>query len=112
MISSLPEKRLPVESQMAKSLDRPESYLNGNQKVNLGMDMNTAGPGAAASHSFTLLRPVDQDPVHSSSYFADSKKNSMLGAQYENSLFSSSMSELFCRKCKYAFVFMASCKII
>lgn len=100
-LASIPvEKLVPVESHLVKSLETSEFYLMREQKVTLRSDMHTIGSGEAASDSFTMLRPLDQDPFKLTPYYPERKSNNMLSAQYENSLFSSSLSDLFCRKCK------------
>ncbi|KAK2973841.1 hypothetical protein RJ640_011769 [Escallonia rubra] len=93
LASSPLEKRLPVDSHVAKCFNIPDPYLIRDQKANLSL-----GVGRAASHS--LQRPLDRDPGRRSnvptepaSYFVEADKVNVMGAQYENGLFSSSLSE-------------------
>lgn len=106
LIASSPlEKLVPVGCQTVSSLEHPESFLMRNQKVNLSLDRQAVGAGRAANHSLILSRNVDHGlgtrsslNVQSASYFAEGDKINVMGTQYENSLFSSSLSELFTRK--------------
>ncbi|KAJ6703247.1 RNA RECOGNITION MOTIF-CONTAINING [Salix viminalis] len=76
-----------------------------DQKMNHSLDRHAVGAERALSRSFTLLRPVDNDPgtrtslnVQPASYFAEVGKVNAMATQHGNSLFSSSLSELFSRK--------------
>ncbi|KAJ7004538.1 hypothetical protein D5086_007273 [Populus alba] len=97
------EKLVAVES--VKSLERPQPSLMHDQKMNHSLDKHAVGAERALSRSFTLLRPVDNDTgtgtslnVQPASYFAEVGKVNAMATQQENSLFSSSLSELFSRK--------------
>ncbi|KAJ6414815.1 hypothetical protein OIU84_003766 [Salix udensis] len=97
------EKLVAVES--VKSLEHPQPSLMHDQKMNHSLDRHAVGAERALSRSFTLLRPVDNDPgtrtslnVQPASYFAEVGKVNAMATQHGNSLFSSSLSELFSRK--------------
>eukprot|EP00258_Populus_trichocarpa_P038067 XP_024454086.1 protein MEI2-like 4 isoform X1 [Populus trichocarpa] len=97
------EKLVAVES--VKSLEHPQPSLMHDQKMNHSLDKHAVGAERALSRSFTLLRPVDNDTgtgtslnVQPTSYFAEVGKVNAMATQHENSLFSSSLSELFSRK--------------
>uniref|UniRef100_A0A6M2EVT3 RRM domain-containing protein n=1 Tax=Populus davidiana TaxID=266767 RepID=A0A6M2EVT3_9ROSI len=97
------EKLVAVES--VKSLERPQPSLMHDQKMNHSLDKHAVGAERALSRSFTLLRPVDNDTgtgtslnVQPASYFAEIGKVNAMATKQENSLFSSSLSELFSRK--------------
>ncbi|KAG6781345.1 hypothetical protein POTOM_014242 [Populus tomentosa] len=97
------EKLVAVES--VKSLEHPQPSLMHDQKMNHSLDKHAVGAERALSRSFTLLRPVDNDTgtgtslnVQPASYFAEVGKVNAMATQQENSLFSSSLSELFSRK--------------
>lgn len=103
------EKLVAVES--VKSLEHPQPSLMHDQKMNHSLDKHAVGAERALSRSFTLLRPVDNDTgtgtslnVQPTSYFAEVGKVNAMATQHENSLFSSSLSELFSRKCKFFFL--------
>jgi hypothetical protein len=87
------EKLIPVEGQMVKSVEHPESFLIRDQQVKLSLNRLAVGAGRASSHSLTLN-------VQPASYSLEGNNGSIMDAQYESSLFSSSLSELFSRKCK------------
>ncbi|XP_011020887.1 PREDICTED: protein MEI2-like 4 isoform X3 [Populus euphratica] len=96
------EKLVAVES--VKSLEHPQPSLTHDQKMNHSLYKHAVGAERALSRSLTLLRPVDNDGtgtslnVQPASYFAEVGKVNAMAAQHENSLFSSSLSELFSRK--------------
>lgn len=102
------EKLVAVECQSAKSLDHPQSFLMRDHKMNQSFDRHAVGAERALCQSLTLLRPLDHDlgirtslNVHPASYLAEGGKISAMATHHENSLFSSSLSELFSRKCKF-----------
>lgn len=93
---------MPVDSQSMKILD---AHLIRDQTVNLSsLEKHAVGSERAASHLLRRPHPgtranSNTDPA---SYFMEGERiNVMGGGQYENSLFSSSLSELFSRKCKF-----------
>ncbi|KAH8522396.1 hypothetical protein H0E87_003141 [Populus deltoides] len=95
----------PVAVDSVKSLEHPQLSLMHDHKMNHSLDKHAVGAERALSRSFTLLRPVDIDPgtrtslnVQPASYFAEGCKVNTMATQHENSLFSSSLSELFSRK--------------
>ncbi|KAL7135223.1 hypothetical protein ABFS83_11G079000 [Erythranthe nasuta] len=103
--SSPLENRIPLDLQMAKGFALPDYYLNHGRNVNHSLGKHIVGAERAASRSL----PSTVDHVLGSrtnlnmdyaSYFFDGEKTNQTGAQYENSLFSSSMSEVFTRNLK------------
>ncbi|XP_031282976.1 protein MEI2-like 4 isoform X2 [Pistacia vera] len=105
-IASSPlEKHIAVEFRTMNSLEHPESFLMRDPKANLCIDRYAVGAERAAKQSMTLLRSVDHEPgtrsslnVQQASSFGEGDKVNKMAAQYESSLFSSSLSELFSRK--------------
>ncbi|KAL8038076.1 hypothetical protein ABFX02_11G080200 [Erythranthe guttata] len=103
--SSPLENRIPLDLQMAKGFALPDYYLNHGRNVNHSLGKHIVGAERAASRS--LPSTVDQVlgsrtnlNMDYASYFFDGEKTNHIGAQYENSLFSSSMSEVFTRNLK------------
>ncbi|CAI9785036.1 unnamed protein product [Fraxinus pennsylvanica] len=97
------ENRTPLDPRMGKGFDFPEYFQSHGQKVNITLDKHIVGAERAASHS--LPNAVDHDPsarsnsnAESSSYFLNGDRINSIGTQYENGLFSSSLSDLFSRK--------------
>ncbi|XP_024023713.1 protein MEI2-like 4 [Morus notabilis] len=100
--SSSLEKFLPVERQNLKS---PESFLMQDQKVISSLNRHAIGPARSSSHSLPPLKHIDHNPIarsntkaEAASYFVEGSKVNVMGSQYESSLFSSSLSELFSQK--------------
>ncbi|KAG2706426.1 hypothetical protein I3760_05G103400 [Carya illinoinensis] len=89
--SSPMENLVPVESQIVKSPEHPESFLIQDEQVKFSLHRHAVGAGRASSHSLALN-------VQPASYAMEGNKSSMMGTQYESSLFSSSLSDLFSRK--------------
>lgn len=92
-----------------KPIEQPESFLMRDQKVSCSLNRLAVGVERASSHSLPSLDPIDHHPVVQSgtkaeagSYFVEGGKFNVMGSQYESSLFSSSLSELFSRKCKFS----------
>ena len=79
----------------------PESFLIQDQRINFNLNRHAVGAGRASSHSLAL----NAQPA---SYSEEGNKINMMGTQYESSLFSSSLSDLFSRKCKSSLPFTAS----
>lgn len=103
--SSPLEKRMSVEYQIPNAFKPPSPYLIRNQKANLSLEKHAVGAERAASHSSQGL--IDHNPgtrsnlnMEPSFYSMDGDGIHVRGGQYENGLFSSSLSELFSRKCK------------
>lgn len=78
-----------------------------DQQVNFSLSRYSVGAERAFSHSMPLLKPIEHDEgarsnleAEPGSYLVEGGKVNMMGSQYESSLFSSSLSELFSRKCK------------
>uniref|UniRef100_A0A6N2M620 RRM domain-containing protein n=1 Tax=Salix viminalis TaxID=40686 RepID=A0A6N2M620_SALVM len=95
----------PVVVDSVKSLEHPKSSIMRDHKMNHSLDKHAVGAERALSRSFTSLKPGDNDPgtrtslnVQPASYFAEGCKVNVMATQHENSLFSSSLSELFSRK--------------
>lgn len=106
----------PVAVDSVKSLEHPQLSQMHDHKMNHSFDKHAVGAERALSRSFTLLRPVDIDPgtrtslnVQPASYFAEGCKVNAMATQHENSLFSSSLSELFSRKSKFLLLFGLFC---
>ncbi|KAF7123644.1 hypothetical protein RHSIM_Rhsim12G0017500 [Rhododendron simsii] len=101
--SSPLEKRMSVECQIPNSFRPPSPYLIRNQKANFSLEKHAVGAERAASNSSQGL--IDHNPgtrsnsnMEPSFYSMDGDGIHVRGAQYENGLFSSSLSELFSRK--------------
>lgn len=98
---SLSEDIIPRKSQTAKPLG------HFDQKIDFRVDKHAVGAGAVTQLP-ALARPMDNSPGSQSnlnaqpaSYAApDRYCINVMGANHENSLFSSSFSELFSRKSK------------
>ncbi|KAG8649502.1 protein MEI2-like 4 isoform X3 [Manihot esculenta] len=103
-VAVLPLENLgAVGCQTAKSLGLHHSFLVRDQKLNHSLIRQAAGTGMAMSQSSTLLRPVVHETRssfngQSASCFPEGGKVDMIATQYENSLFSSSLSDLFSRQ--------------
>jgi len=101
---SLSEEVIPTKSRTTKSLGHFESF-KVHQKINFKVDKHAVG-ARAVSQFPALARPMDNTPGSQSnlnarpaSYAApDRHCINVMGANHENSLFSSSFSELFSRK--------------
>lgn len=101
--SSPLEKRMSHKShQRMQSCDLPDPPTLSKDQVNYSLKRHAVG---AASQSFRI--PVDHIPGMRSnlnekpvSYVMEGDEIHVMGPQYENGLFSSSLSELFGRKCK------------
>ncbi|KAG8648394.1 protein MEI2-like 4 isoform X1 [Manihot esculenta] len=92
-----------VGCQPAKSLELHQSFLMQDQKMNSSLMRHAVGTGTTLSQSSNLLRPVVHETrsslnVHPASCFLEGSKFGMMATQYENSLFSSSLSDLFSSK--------------
>ncbi|KAI4343452.1 hypothetical protein L6164_010797 [Bauhinia variegata] len=103
--SSFMERLMPGEYQTGNFLEHPESFLPQDQKANHGVNGLSLGTGSTCSHSLTSLSHVNFDQGTRSSLntqpefsFWKSNKVDLNDTQYESSLFSSSLSELFSRK--------------
>lgn len=108
-VRSLPfENHISLGSPTAKHFEHHDSHLQQDKKVNSIIERRTFGI-ERASHS--LPRALDHNlgvrsivSTDLASYPAEDGKISILGGQYENGLFSSSLSELFSRKCMSCFL--------
>ncbi|KVH88195.1 Nucleotide-binding, alpha-beta plait [Cynara cardunculus var. scolymus] len=107
-LASLPlEKQTSSEPHMLKRFDVPNVYLNQDHKVHISLENNSVGAGRTIGHS--IRRPLDNDRgnrvnvnMDHKSYLTSGNKFNVMGDHYENGLFSSSLSELFSRKCKFS----------
>ncbi|XWS54085.1 hypothetical protein CRYUN_Cryun10bG0058600 [Craigia yunnanensis] len=111
--SSTMEKIIPVESQRTRYLEHTEPFTKQHQKVNLCIDSQTVGAQRVPNQSPKLLRPINQGPGTKLSFngehgfqFGEVNKVNTMNSQYENSLFSSSFSELFSRKYNWLLTLM------
>lgn len=106
--SSPLEKRMALDSQIHKSSELADPYHKQSLRANLIMERHVAGVAGPASRS--LPRALEHDLGARSnfnlepSYFMEGNKLNLIGTQGENSLFSSSLSDLFSRKCMSIFV--------
>ncbi|KAH6771116.1 hypothetical protein C2S52_015919 [Perilla frutescens var. hirtella] len=103
--SSPHENRIPLDSHLGKGFALPEYYLSHGRNVNHPLGKHVIGAERTVSRS--LPSAVDHDlgsRTHSNiepvPYCFDGDKINLMGAQYENGLFSSSMSDLFSRNLK------------
>ncbi|KAL3818741.1 hypothetical protein ACJIZ3_004646 [Penstemon smallii] len=97
------ENRVLMDSQIAKGFDLPEYYLSSGRNVNLPLGKHFVGAERAASRTLPSAAHHDLGArtnlnTEIASYGGD--KINLMAAQHENSLFSSSMSDLFTRKLK------------
>ncbi|KAL3649904.1 hypothetical protein CASFOL_006307 [Castilleja foliolosa] len=92
--------------QVAKGFVHPDYYLNHGRDGNHPSGQHIVGSERPASRSLPCA--VDQDlgsrtnlnNMDPASYIFNGDKINLMGAQYENGLFSSSLSDLFSRKLK------------
>lgn len=98
-----------MNSLTTEPLDHSEPFLVQDQKMSLSLDQNAILNGTSIEHgqSLAFLKSLDHNSGSMSSlnalqasYYAQGNKVNAIGSQYENSLFSSSLPELFSRKCK------------
>ncbi|XP_059316237.1 protein MEI2-like 4 isoform X1 [Lycium ferocissimum] len=104
--SSPLENHIALGSPVAKYFEHHDSYLKQDKKVNSIIEKRAFGV-ERASHSLprALEHNVGVRSILSAdlaSYPAEGDKISIMGGQYENGLFSSSLSELFSRKLRLA----------
>lgn len=90
---------------MGNGFALPDYYLTRGRNVNLPFGKHLVGADRAVSRS--LPSAVDHDlgsrtnsNIEPVPYCFDGDNINLTGAQYENGLFSSSMSDLFSRNCK------------
>lgn len=91
-------------------LELHQPHLVRDQKVKLGLECHFVGAERTANLSMNVGVPVDDDAgtrsnlyVPSESYLMEGNKIGMNGAQNENGLFSSFLSEVLNKKCKFPF---------
>lgn len=102
---SLPSKRfLPIGAQSVDYFDMPQSNLAGERTERLSIS------GGVANTSKASWKPMNHHPklwsdlpTRPTSHSLVGSKTAINGAQHESSLFSSSLSEIFTRKCKVLF---------
>lgn len=92
-------------TQMAKGFELPEYYLCRGRKVNLTLGMQVVREERASSHSLPSAVDHDLGPRPSSiagfaSNCMDAAEVNIVGDRYDYCFFSSSLSDLFNRKCK------------
>ncbi|GMN49372.1 hypothetical protein TIFTF001_018531 [Ficus carica] len=88
-----------------QNLKSPESFLMQDHNVISSLNRHAVGSERASSHSLPPLKHIDLNPIarsntkaEAASYFVEGSKVNVMVSQYESSLFSSSLSELFSRK--------------
>ncbi|XP_042498649.1 protein MEI2-like 4 isoform X1 [Macadamia integrifolia] len=103
--SSPLEKLVPVGARSIECLELPQNYLLRDQKLKLSLEQPVVGAERTANLSLTSWGSMGQDAgtrsnfyVQPASYLMEGNRIDVNGAQYENSLFSSSLSEVFNRK--------------
>ena len=96
------EKFLPVVGRSVHRLEMPPSNL-----ARIQAERQSSGGEGIANISRTSWKPMDHNLklwsdlcTKPASYSLDGEKNLTNGILHESSLFSSSLSEIFCRKCK------------
>ncbi|XP_048137526.1 protein MEI2-like 4 isoform X2 [Rhodamnia argentea] len=102
---SLSEEVIPRKSQTTKSLGHFESFIVHDRKINFRLDKHVVGAGAVTQFP-ALVRPMANSPGSKSNLNAEPASYAApdrycinaMGANHENSLFSSSFSELFSRR--------------
>ncbi|KAK4779602.1 hypothetical protein SAY87_015708 [Trapa incisa] len=101
------EKLIPMNSQRVESPEHTETLLVPDQKMGLILDQHTTpnGTNTEGEQSVAILRSLGHDSgtifglnALQASYYAQSNNIIRIGPQYENSLYSSSLPELFSRK--------------
>lgn len=102
--SSTVENRIHLDPLVVKGLDLPEYYLSHGQNLNPSSGRNSDGAERAANcslpSSFDREQGVRKNlKMESATHLLDRNKLNFMGAQYENCPFSSSISDLFSRKC-------------
>lgn len=106
---SLPSKGfLPIGAQSVDYFDMPQPNLAGERTERLSIS------GGAANTSKASWKPMNHHPklwsdlpTRPTSHSLVGSKTVINGAQHESSLFSSSLSEIFTRKCKLSFSFIS-----
>lgn len=106
---SLPSKGfLPIGAQSVDYFDMPQSNLAGERTERLSIS------GGVANTSKASWKPMNHHPklwsdlpTRPTSHSLVGSKTVINGAQHESSLFSSSLSEIFSRKCKLSFSFIS-----
>ena len=89
------EKLVAVDSQATKYFEVPE------QKVSFNLQKHSVGAERAVSRSLNIWSSMDLNPITRASPNVNlSCDKNTTSTHFENGLFSSSMSELFSRKCK------------
>ncbi|KAF8378071.1 hypothetical protein HHK36_029406 [Tetracentron sinense] len=103
--SSPLEKFIPMGAQSVEYLELPQPYVARDQKAKLSLERHIAGAERTANLSMGSWRSMDHALgtrsnlyVHPASYFVEGNKIDKSRTQYENGLFSSSLSEIFNRK--------------
>ncbi|CAM8950886.1 unnamed protein product [Rhodiola kirilowii] len=89
--------------QSMKHMDLSAPFPARDPKVDANLERNTKEAESTAPHPFALLNKVDRkrggfNAQIPTSYALEGNRNNMSAKHYENSLFSSSLSDLFSRK--------------
>lgn len=99
------EARVLLETQMTNGFARPDNHLNHGRKINSSLGKHLIGAERAVSRS--LPNAVDNDigarnnsNKDSATFLLDGDKVTFMGAQHENGLFSSSLSDIFSQNSK------------
>ncbi|XXG47144.1 hypothetical protein AAC387_Pa02g1836 [Persea americana] len=102
--SSLLDKHRPIGAPLVESLDFSQTYIVKDQKDKLSINRHVVG-AERTSLSMTSRKVVDHSLgshanlyTQTASLFAEGNKAELNGPQYENSLFSSSLSDIFKKK--------------
>eukprot|EP00268_Persea_americana_P031396 TRINITY_DN3053_c0_g1_i2.p1 TRINITY_DN3053_c0_g1~~TRINITY_DN3053_c0_g1_i2.p1 ORF type:complete len:446 (+),score=91.11 TRINITY_DN3053_c0_g1_i2:3-1340(+) len=102
--SSLLDKHRPIGAPLVESLDFSQTYIVKDQKDKLSINRHVVG-AERTSLSMTSRKIIDHSlGSHANLYtqpaslFAEGNKAELNGPQYENSLFSSSLSDIFKKK--------------
>lgn len=108
--SSPLDKHRPNGVPAVESMDISQPYIVKDQKDKLNVNRNFIGAERTSSLSMAPWKVVghglgSQLSQHSqpSSLFKEGNKAELNERQYENSLFSSSLSDLFKKNCKFSF---------
>lgn len=98
------ENKIPLDSHTGNGFALPDYYLSRGRHVNLSLGNHLIGAvsrslPSAVDHDLGSRTNSNTEPVP---YCFDGDKINLTGAQFENGLFSSSMSDLFSRNCMYS----------
>lgn len=107
--SSPLDKHRPNGAPAVESWDLSQAYIVKDQKDKLNVNRNFIGAERKSSLSRAPWKFIDQGlgslknhHLQPSSLFMEGSKVELNGPPYENSLFSSSLSDLFKKNCKFS----------